>query len=434
MKRYIFLLSLFWALATLVSAQNITQLEYNIDGFVAEGKGTAVEITSNETEFDSSFDIDISGLEPGIHTIHFRSMNENGVWSFPAERTFYIPEPPITEGIVAMEYSIDKILKEGSGELINLDKATNWLDSSFVFDISGLKAGTHNIYFHAKNKYGKWSLPTNRAFVVVEPDTVKIEKIFYRFYNNDYQGVWMTSNIEPAQKHIDSTFAATAVNMDFNKTYTIELYAKNNLGVRGYSAYVSPVDLRMNNAPESLKESLTLNIMANEISGISMDSIFTDQDLNFGDSLVYALTDTENTGLLAFSNWDTPSLLNFSPHNDHQGQYNFWITATDAAWEKDSVQVMLNVSGTTGIESISEDKQFNIFPNPAANYTTIYVKNSSLLTGYYLHLYNSTGQLLKTEYVSTQEHRLHLNKLTKGMYILVLQNSNFMLREKIVHE
>jgi hypothetical protein len=434
MKKYIFLLFLFWAMATLVSAQNITRLEYNIDGFVAEGKGTMVEITGNEMELDSSFDIDISGLEPGIHTIHFRSMNENGVWSFPAERTFYVTEPPITDGIVAIEYSIDKVLKEGSGTLITFNKATNQIDSSMVFDIANLKAGTHNIYFRAQNKLGEWSLPANRTFVVVEPDTIKIEKIFYRFFNDDYQGIWMALDVEPAQKQIDSTVAASVLNMELGKQYTIELYAKNNLGVRGYSTYFSPVDLRMNNSPESMRDSLSLEIMANQVKGVSMDSLFTDLDLNFGDKLVYSISDSENNDLSVFSDWETPSLLKFSPHNDHQGQYNFWITATDAAWEKDSIKVMLTVTGTTGIEANSEDNPFTVYPNPAGNYTTVRVNSSSLLNGYNLKLYNSTGQLLKTEFVNTQEHRLQLNKLTKGMYIVVLQNSEFMARKKIIHE
>ncbi len=434
MKKYIFLLSLFWAIATLVSAQNISRLEYSIDGFVAEGKGTPLEISGNETEINSMFDIDISGLEPGIHTILFRSMNENGIWSFPAERTFYIPEPPITEGIVAIEYSIDKILKEGSGEQLKVDKATNWLDSSFVFDIAGLEAGTHNIYFRAKNKFGKWSMPANRAFVVVKPDTVKVEKIYYRFYNDGYQSSWMMAEVDPARKNLDSTIATSVTGLDLGEQYTIELFAKNSMGVRGFSTFLSPVDLQMNNAPISLRDSLTVNIMVNELKGISMDSLFNDQDLAFGDHLAYSISNPENPELMAFSKWVTPSIINFSPDNNQNGKYQFWLTASDVAWEKDSIKVILTVSGTTGIESQSWDKRITVYPNPATNYTTIKVNSYNLINGYLLKLYNSTGQLLKTEFVTANDHRLNLDGLTKGLYFLLMESNDFRVRKKILHE
>ena len=186
MRKYIFLLSLFWAFTTIVSAQNINQLEYSIDGFVAEGKGTAIEIPGNSAELESEFNIDISGLEPGNHIIYFRARNDEGVWSFAGERSFYISEPPITEGIVAMEYSIDKMVKQGDGEFITLQNGTNNLDSTLTFDVDELAPGIHNIYMRAKNKLDVWSLPAERSFVIPEPDTAKIENIYYRIYNDEF--------------------------------------------------------------------------------------------------------------------------------------------------------------------------------------------------------------------------------------------------------
>lgn len=211
MNKYIFLLSLFWTFTTLVSAQNITRLEYSIDGFVAEGNGTALEIPGNTTEMDTEINIDISGLEPGNHTIYFRAMNENGVWSFAAERLFYVPKPPITEGIIAIEYSIDEMVKEGDGNLITLQNGTNQLDSTIQFDIAGLDPGIHNIYMRAKNKLGVWSMPAQRSFVIAEPDTARIENIYYRIYNDNFESVWMTASVDPARKNVDSTIMTSVI-------------------------------------------------------------------------------------------------------------------------------------------------------------------------------------------------------------------------------
>jgi hypothetical protein len=226
MKKYIFLFVLFWAATISISAQNITRLEYSIDGFVAEGNGITLEVPGDTYELDTDFNIDISGLEPGIHTIHFRAMNENGVWSFAAERSFYIPEEPVTEGIVEMEYSIDEMVKEGDGNLITLQNGSNHLDSTILLDISGLEPGIHNIYMRAKNKLGIWSLPAQRSFVISEPDTAKIENIYYRLYNDDFESTWMTASVDPARKNVDSTIMLSVAALDLNENYTVEFMHK----------------------------------------------------------------------------------------------------------------------------------------------------------------------------------------------------------------
>jgi len=432
MNKYIFLLSLFWTFTTLVSAQNITRLEYSIDGFVAEGKGTALEIPDNTTEMDTEIKIDISGLEPGNHTIHFRAMNENGVWSFAAERSFYIPEPPITEGIVAVEYSFDTMVKEGDGNLIMLQNGTNQLDSTIQFDIASLDPGIHNIYMRAKNKLGVWSMPAQRSFIIAEPDTAKIENIYYRIYNDNFESVWMTASVDPTRKNVDSTIMASVTGFDPDKNYTLEFYAENNTGVRGFSAYLSNIKLMMNHPPERTREIVELSMSANQVLKLSMDSLFTDQDLNFGDSLVYALIDSYNPDLLEFTNWELGSLLSFAPISGNSGSYNFWLKSTDLASESDSVQVMLTVITATGIEELISDNGFLIYPNPAKDYVKIKTDGYNL-NGYKLHLISSTGVLLSSIHVNANEYILNLEKYSKGLYYIVLKGDDFTIRKKLVH-
>jgi hypothetical protein len=431
MKKYIFLLSLFWAIATTISAQNITRLEYSIDGFVAEGKGTALVIQENSTELNTEFDIDIAGLEPGNHTIHFRAMNEDGVWSFATERSFYIPEPPITEGIVAMEYSIDKMVKEGGGEPLSLQKGTNSIDSILHIDISGLEAGIHNIYMRSKNKLGVWSLPVSKSFVMVKPDTTKIENIKYRFYNDTYKGTWMTALVDPARKNVDSIFMISSVGLDLNQSYTIELYAKNNMSVRSFSAYLNNVILQANNSPERLKDTLKVRIAVNQQMDIKMDTLFADADLIMGDDLMYSIAGINNLELLDFTTWDSNTLLSFSPAAQNSGMYNFWIKTHDLAGDADSLYVDLTVGNPTGIYSTNEQDAFEIYPNPVNEILTI-KKLRNIDSGYNLKLHTLEGRLIFVDEVTAPDYRLSLSSYPQGVYIIYLMNNEFAVRKKII--
>jgi hypothetical protein len=433
MKKYIFLLSLFWAISVSTSAQNITRLEYSIDGFVAEGNGTALEIPGDTNELDTELNIDISGLESGIHTIHFRAMNENGVWSFAAERSFYIPEEPVTDGIVAVEYSIDEAVKEGDGNLIALSNSTNHLDSIFQLDISEFEPGIHNIYMRAKNKMGVWSLPAERTFVITESDTTKIENIYYRFYNDDSESTWMTASVDPARENVDSTIMLSIAALDLSENYTVELYAQNSKGVRGYSVFLEDLSLRQNNAPESLKEMLDLSMSVNQNLEISMDSLFQDADLAFGDSLAYMISISDNPDIFDFASWNYPGILSLTPAAGQNGNYTFWLKANDLALETDSIQVVLAVTGSTGIDDQPAETRFIIYPNPARDYLTIR-RDDYLHNSYLLRLFNATGQLFIKKQVSESEHRLNLSEYPGGVYFIVLQNDEFTVRKSVVVE
>ncbi len=422
------------AIATTVSAQNITRLEYSIDGFVAEGKGTAIDISGDSNELDTDFNIDISSLDPGNHTIHFRAMNENDVWSFAAERSFYIPESPVTEGIVAMEYSIDEFVKEGEGEMITLSNGTNDLDSTLLFDIAGMEPGIHNIYMRAKNKLGVWSLPAQRSFVISKPDTAKIENIFYRIYNDNFESTWMTALVDPARKNVDSTIMASVAGLNLDDNYTIEFYAQNNRAVRGFSAYLSNVNLMMNHSPERKKDLLDISVSVNQVMELSMDSLFTDEDLNFGDSLAYAITNADNVDIFDFTDWETHSLLSFSPISGYSGNYNFWLKTSDLAGESDSVQVMLTVTGVTGIsDKEAAASNFLIYPNPANDFVKIKVVNSQI-EAFTLNLLSATGKLVYSKNYQTDELEMNLHEIPRGMYFIVLQSKGLIVSKKLIRK
>ena len=220
--------------------------------------------------------------------------------------------------------------------------------------------------------------------------------------------------------------------MDLDENYTLEFYAENNTGVRGFSAYLSNIDLMMNHPPERTREIVELSISANQVLKLSMDSLFNDEDLNFGDSLVYAIVDSDNPELLEFTNWELGSQLSFAPVSGNSGSYNFWLKTTDLASESDSVQVILTVITTTGIEDLASDKRFLVYPNPAKDYVKIKTDGYNGY-GYKLHLISSTGVLLSSIHINSNEYILDLKQFSTGIYFVVLKDDEFTLRKKLVH-
>ena len=93
----------------------------------------------------------------------------------------------------------------------------------------------------------------------------------------------MAAPVVPERKNVDSTIMASVTGLDFGSSYTVELYAENNRGVRGFSAFLNDVSLRMDNAPERMKDTLEISMLVNQNIEISMDTLFNDNDLILGD-------------------------------------------------------------------------------------------------------------------------------------------------------
>jgi hypothetical protein len=221
--------------------------------------------------------------------------------------------------------------------------------------------------------------------------------------------------------------------LDLSENYTVELYAQNSKGVRGYSVFLEDLSLRQNNAPESLKEMLDLSMSVNQNLEISMDSLFQDADLAFGDSLAYMISISDNPDIFDFASWNYPGILSLTPAAGQNGNYTFWLKANDLALETDSIQVVLAVTGSTGIDDQPAETRFIIYPNPARDYLTIR-RDDYLHNSYLLRLFNATGQLFIKKQVSESEHRLNLSEYPGGVYFIVLQNDEFTVRKSVVVE
>jgi hypothetical protein len=489
------------------------KIEYSIDEFVTEGNGTLIN-TKRTSQLDTAFNIDVSTLEPGIHKLYFRSQNEDGAWSLPSSQTFYIPEREKAENVIELEYSIDKYLREGQGHSV-LINANSSIDTAFSLDVSGLKPGIHTLYTRAKNDFGRWSLPTKQTFYISKKEDVKIISFNYKVYNDAMDGDWQTVELNPAQSHLDTTLQLDVKDLEEGTDYSIELYAQNSKGLKGYSAQttftkitnVSPMaeneaynielfvedtawlsmdtmfidenthqgdslvyalanlsddilssfvtwdndslikiiptsseanpysfwikatdlagesdSLKIvlnvtipNHAPIALKKSLAVSVEALQKLGISMDTLFNDEDISNGDQLQYALQDMENTGIADFSTWTTAGVLEINPTTEQIGTHNFWIVATDQYAEKDSTEVNLTVTDvTSGIPTV-DSENVTIYPNPTTGQLFIKITGATTKENTIISIHNMVGKVV---FESHYKRQIDLSGLENGIYIL----------------
>ena len=335
-----------------LSAQNIVEIEYSIDKFVKEGSGTSISLSGDATLADELLNIDVSTLESGNHTLYIRSLNEDGVWSMPVSKNFYVNKTTelYQNDIVKLQYSFDAFINEENGNSVDYDNDYLGLNDSLNIDISGLETGNHTLYIRALNSVGNWSMPVSKTFYLTPDSKVKVEEIHYRFTNESYIGDWQQTDVTPPSEKVDSTLMLNISELTLDEEYEIEFYAKNEMGVRGFSAITNSFLLRVNHPPQAEIALLEASLSTEEQLSVSLDTLFNEEDLMYGDSLFYSVSDPLASGINEFINWTDGKLVTFSPTNEQAGNYTFWFIAEDIAGEADSVEYNLTVKNENNVE------------------------------------------------------------------------------------
>ena len=321
----------------LLNAQTITRIEYSIDAFVKQGEGTQLEVSDDASEIDKLLNIDISGLEPGIHVLYIRTMNADGIWSLPTEKSFLVPEKVFPEKIVEFEYSINNYEKPGEGTSLSINTSAGLIDTTYKnIPTDGLAPGSHSIYVRAKNDFGQWSLPVEKSFLINKPDTAKVEKVRYKIYNDIYPGEWKETVLEPAMKQVDSIFPFDTAGLFVGNNYEMEIYAVNNIGVRGYSVNTSIFTLNPNTVPVAKYDTLRYTLPADSMLVIGFDTLISDPDTLLSDILSFSAGNFNSQALNDSVAFADDSLLTIKTSAAHVGVNYFTLYGSDLALAMDS--------------------------------------------------------------------------------------------------
>ncbi|TFB12796.1 T9SS type A sorting domain-containing protein [Candidatus Marinimicrobia bacterium MT.SAG.4] len=169
-------------LPVIVSAQNITKVEYFVDSDPGFGNGTSVSLSAG-TDIELSFTADLSSLSDGFHVLYVRAKDTEGDWSVAMARPFLkadlTSEAP--QNITQVEYYIDTDPGFGGGTSVSIIADTD-LNLSITADLSSVSYGFHVLYVRAKDADGDWSVAMARPFLkadLTSEATPNISKIEY---------------------------------------------------------------------------------------------------------------------------------------------------------------------------------------------------------------------------------------------------------------
>ena len=198
------LLAVVMIFSTAAAAQTtIAGGEYWIDGAI-----------NARQALSSGASIDISALQPGLHTLTVRVKDSNGLWSNQVARIFFVSPSGRTDAtsVTACEYWIDGVKKP---EYTTLNIQT--------IDISGLTPGLHKVLVRVKDNLGIWSNQMSRTFFVspgAQTDATTITK----------REFWLDGDIVHRQT-IDDTPAVIDISVLDAGLHMMTMRVQDNKGI-----------------------------------------------------------------------------------------------------------------------------------------------------------------------------------------------------------
>src|SRR5665648_170344 len=207
--------------------QEIVGFEYWFDSNNDDAVSTVV---SNSSYFSLDQSLNVSGLEFGLHTVHFRFKDKNGVWSPVASRffTYFLGSgTPVIQEIVGFEYWFDSTSDEAVSTAVS-NSADFSLDQSL--NVSSLEFGLHTVHFRFKDKKGVWSPVASRFFTYFlgsgTPVVQKINQFEYWFDDQIDESV-STDVAETENLNISDVLDVAALNYGL---HTIHYRFRNDKG------------------------------------------------------------------------------------------------------------------------------------------------------------------------------------------------------------
>lgn len=166
-RNKLYIIMLFLGICSIARGQTSQYwFDSNYDGAVSSG-------ISN-----GSIPVDVSALQPGVHTLHYLYKTKQGVPSSTYSKSFLVPEFR-AKGSTKAEYWFDHDYAKRT--------ETTTLSGIITIDASALKPGVHTMQYHQTNDDGVVSSTYAYAFLVPETQNTTATKGEYWFDSN-YEG------------------------------------------------------------------------------------------------------------------------------------------------------------------------------------------------------------------------------------------------------
>jgi len=219
---------------------SVNKAEYFFNEDPGFDKGTDIPFSPG-IELDITFPVDISSLNPGLHTLYIRTRDQKGRWNMTYSKKFLIGEiaDNTLSNIDTIEYFFDTDPGYGQGTPITFSSNIE-LTHTFSIELPELESGVHYLYIRAKDQRGKWGTTMANKFLVEEIDTgplANIDSVEY-FIDEDpgYGNAIPVNDIEPATEQ-SLNFIVDLTEYDFGY-HTLYVRAKDENGRWG-SVYIT---------------------------------------------------------------------------------------------------------------------------------------------------------------------------------------------------
>lgn len=300
------------------------------------------------------------------------------------------------------EYFIDKDKGVGKNSKLTLGASG---DSSYTFtaDVSNFAAGYHKLYVRTKDSKGKWSITVQKNFEVVTADTQAVVISGEYFYDTDPGfDKGKKINVSPKDSLVMQDFntVTSSLGKGYHKLYTRfkDSYGKWSITIQRNIGIIKTTD--------------TVKIIAAEY--------FFDDDKGYRKA-------TEKI----FASASDDSAFKFKiPYNKIPADADtLFIRAEDSLgnWSLTkyalfSVQSVLKqaVADNAAVNE-ADEKQLQVFPNPASNIINYSYKGVKNITN--AVIVNANGETVKRFQLSNTQGKLNIGNLVAGTYILQISNS-----------
>jgi gliding motility-associated-like protein len=217
--------------AQTASVLSIDRIEYFFDTDPGFGNGIAMPITA-AVDLTNNFQLPLSTIAEGFHTIYYRAKSINGVWSTLLAQPVFVQrnaQSASASTLKRIEYFFDNDPGQGNGTLINA--TSSMFDQSLIVDLSSASAGFHIIFFRAEDVNGRWSQPVAKPFFVGKSES-NIVALEYYYDDGTTKSPIKIYNGFLAGKDVTIDFAAILDGLIPNTSYEIHVTAINSDGIR----------------------------------------------------------------------------------------------------------------------------------------------------------------------------------------------------------
>jgi hypothetical protein len=149
------------------NAVGMQKLEYFIDSDPGLGNAMSVPLNGDSVISNFMFNVDLSSLSTGLHSLFVRSRDANGKWSIVNQQYVYKFKPLDTAGlalITRLEYFVDTDPGYGNATTLSIPSDSFISNIAFSLDTSGLSYGSHVLYVRSRDANGRWSVVNSIRF------------------------------------------------------------------------------------------------------------------------------------------------------------------------------------------------------------------------------------------------------------------------------